>query len=215
MENELAVLLTAVLLSLTALSLLVLHDWRLSLIALSLQYTGMFLLLSTQWPLSMAATKIIAGWISAAVLGLAVTTNPELRQQLGSSSQPAVQVDDAKAKPGSARNLGIAFKLFAASLVLMATATQVFSAGMWRALFSPAYLWGGAVLIVVGALKLGFTNHPFHIFLALLSSLAGFEILYGALDKTVLSAGLFSAVNLAIAIAGAYLLTAASMETEG
>jgi len=44
--------------------------------------------------------------------------------------------------------------------------------------------------------------------------LSGFEILYGALDKTVISAGLLSTVTLAIALNGAYLLNGPSMEPD-
>ncbi len=214
MENETAVLLAAILLSITALSMLAINDWRLSLILLSLQYTGMFLLLSTQWPASMAVIKIIAGWISAAVLGIAVSAVPEVPQKPNPMREYYNEAVGEEQKVGSKQKLGVGFKLFAAGLILLTLASRIFTTEPIFAGVSPTYIWGGAVLIGLGVLKLGFTSLTFHVILALLTTLAGFEILYGALDKTVFSAGLLSTITMIIALSGAYLLTAPSMETE-
>ena len=46
--------------------------------------------------------------------------------------------------------------------------------------------------------------------LGLLTTLAGFEVIYAALEASVLLAGLLGIVNLGLALAGAYLLTASS-----
>ena len=46
------------------------RDWRWSIILLALQYLGMFVLTLQHWPLSMASVKVVAGWMSAAILGM-------------------------------------------------------------------------------------------------------------------------------------------------
>ena len=51
------------------------------------------------------------------------------------------------------------------------------------------------------------TNDPLRMVIGLLTFLAGFEVLYAALEVSVLVAGLLAAINLGLAMAGAYLLT--------
>lgn len=214
MENEAALLLAAILLTITALSMLVINDWRLSLILLSLQYTGMFLLLSTQWAGSMAAVKIIAGWMAAAVLGLAVSADPAGHKALYAYTNSFSDAQSGGPAKNTRPSLGVVFRFFAAGLFLLTLASSLLSPIPILAGIEPTYLWGGFVLLGLGILKLSLTSHPFHIILSLLTMLSGFEILYGALDKTVISAGLLSTVTLAIALNGAYLLNGPSMEPD-
>jgi hypothetical protein len=48
--------------------------------------------------------------------------------------------------------------------------------------------------------------------LGLLTVLSGFEILYAAVESSILITGLLAAVTLGLAVVGAYLLTAPTME---
>ena len=52
-----------ILVALTSLVLLLSTDWRISLLALTLQYAGVFFLVLQDWSFEMAATKLVAGWI--------------------------------------------------------------------------------------------------------------------------------------------------------
>src|SRR5512134_30712 len=54
----------------TATALLLIHDWRWSIILLAIQYLAMFILTLQHWPLGMASVKVVAGWMSAAILGM-------------------------------------------------------------------------------------------------------------------------------------------------
>src|SRR5512138_650691 len=54
----------------TATGLLITRDWRWSIIVLALQYLGMLVLTLQHWPLGMASVKVVAGWMSAAILGM-------------------------------------------------------------------------------------------------------------------------------------------------
>ena len=56
---------------LTATGLLFSQDWRWTLGLLAVQYFCVFWMVQTHWPLSMAAVKIVTGWMACAILGIA------------------------------------------------------------------------------------------------------------------------------------------------
>jgi len=64
----------------------------------------------------------------------------------------------------------------------------------------------------LGLLHLGLTSSALRVTLGLLTVLAGFEILYAAVETSVLVAGLLAAVSLGLALAGAYLLVVPSLK---
>jgi hypothetical protein len=212
-QNEMIIPLASILLTITALILLLVHEWRISLIVLALQYISVFTLVLAYWPMAMAATKLIAGWISAAVIGMAISSNSDIQTQLNAASSQK-DVDGVGMHSNNSSALGLAFRILTAGLVALTAASQLDLITTWFSEMTPLYAWAGVVLIGFGLVKLGFTFQPFHILLALLTSLSGFEILYAAMESSVISAGLFAAVNLALALVGAYLLTAPIMEEE-
>lgn len=212
-HSELIIPIASVIISITALTLLLVQDWRISLIVLALQYLCVFVLILPIWPLPMAAAKLISGWIVAAVLGMAFLANPDLRSQLRAGDRqlnPATEKAQFQATDG----LGFAFRVLTAGLVALTIASQLELVASWLPKITPVYAWASLLLIGFGMTKLGFTVQPFHILLALLTVLSGFEILYAVLEPSAISAGLFAAVTLAISLIGAYLLTAPYMEEE-
>ncbi len=74
---------------------------------------------------------------------------------------------------------------------------------------------GGLLLAGMGLLHLGITAEILRITLGLLTVMAGFELLYATVETSILLAGLLSIVNLGLALAGAYLMTAASVGGDG
>jgi hypothetical protein len=83
---------------------------------------------------------------------------------------------------------------------------------LWLPEISVEQAYGSMILIALGLLHLGLTNHPFRVVLGLLTVLSGFEILYAALESSILIAGLLALVTLGLAIICAYLLTAQTLE---
>ena len=67
-----------ILIVISSITLVVVRDWRISLGALGFQYVGMFILIVQSWPLELAAVKLVTGWISAAVLGMALMGSPSV-----------------------------------------------------------------------------------------------------------------------------------------
>jgi hypothetical protein len=179
----------------TSIMLLLGRDWRWLIVALSLQYAGVFLLVMLSWPLEMAVVKVLAGWMAGAVLGVGVAIVPVSWKE-EESSWPS----------------GRWFKLLAAGLVTLVVVSSAPTIASWLPGVGSEIVLGCLILIGNGLLNLGLTNHPFRVTIGLLTLLAGFEILYAALEVSALVAGLLAGVNLSLALVGAFLILVPSME---
>ncbi len=183
-----------VLLILTSVGLLVSREWRWSIALLAGQYFAAFWLVSLHWPLTMAAAKLVTGWMAATALGM---TQINLKQyQSGETSWPQ----------------GRAFRLFSAGLVLLAVFAVSRSMTGWLPGASLPVVSGSLILISLGLLHLGMTANPLRVTLGLLTVLLGFETLYAAVENSIMVAGLLSAVTLGLALAGSYLVALTSTE---
>jgi hypothetical protein len=177
-------ILPVVLVGLTSLLLLLYPNWRWTLLAMGVQYLAVAWLVSLSWPVGLAAIKLVVGWMAGAVL---------------STTQAGSQV---KAEPLSGR----LFRLIAAGMVIIVIFTLPDTLRSWFQV-DQAVLLGALVLAGVGLLQTSMTHDPLRIIIGLLTFLAGFEVLYAALEVSVLVAGLLAVVNLGLAMAGAYLLS--------
>lgn len=175
-----------VLIMASSLVLLISQNWRWSIIALSVQYLGVFWMISWEWSLGLAAVKLVTGWMAGAVLGV---------------SQPGTALREV----GIAHLPGRGFKFVTASLIwilafaIAPTLKDLFPAGA-------NYLMGAVILLGMGLLQLGMSLRPLRVILGLFTVLSGFELLYAAVENSVLVAGLISGVNLSLALVGAFLL---------
>jgi hypothetical protein len=102
---------------------------------------------------------------------------------------------------------GRLFRAFAAGLVLITVTSAAPSLAVWLPDARPGVVWGGLVLIGMGLLHLGISVHPLRVTLGLLTTLAGFEILYISIENSILVAGLLAIVTLGLALVGSYLLS--------
>src|SRR5436190_4261144 len=94
--------LAAILVTVTSIGLLLARDWRWLIIYLATQYFGMFVLTLQHWPLGMASVKVVAGWMSAAILGMT------------RSGLPSQEFDETGIWPR-----GRLFRLFAAGVIVL------------------------------------------------------------------------------------------------
>ena len=161
------------------------RDWRWSLGLLAVQYLTVFWMVQAHWPITLAATKIVTGWMACAILGIA---------QL-----------NAKEESENAWLQGRLFHIFAAGMVLASTFALALRVDSWLGLSLPV-AWGGLLLIGLGLLHLGITSDSFHVIIGLLTILAGFEILYAAVESSALVTALLAVINLGLALAGAYFM---------
>ena len=186
----------AILILFTSLALLTFQDERASLGILGLQYIGVFILVDASWPLEMAVAKMIAGWMSGAILGMAMTST----SSVWDNSEKSIK-------------LGPLFRILAAIIVVLTISSLVLHSQLWLSKIDIELRWGSFILIGLGILQLSLTSHPFRIIIALLTALSGFEILYAAIETSTLVTGLLAGVNLGLALVGAYLLISPTMET--
>jgi hypothetical protein len=178
-----------ILLGVTALTLFLSQDWRVSVAALAVQYAGVAVLVGMSWPVALAVVKVVVGWMAAAALGLT-----QIGQPFGM---------EERSWPG-----GRIFRSVAASLVLLVILTISPGVSAWFPGVRNVQVIGGLILIGMGLLHLGMTARPLRVILGLLTVLSGFEIFYAVVETSVLVAGLLVVVTLGLALVGAYLLTA-------
>jgi len=180
-----------VIVAVTATGLLLTRDWRWSIILLAIQYLGVFVLTLQHWPLGMASVKVVAGWMSAAILGMTRSgiTNEEF--------------DEEYTWPR-----GWLFRVFAACIVLLIVVVVTPSVDTIMADAGFPVTSGSLLLIGLGLLHLGITANVLRVTIGLMTVLSGFEILYSAVEGSVLVAALLAVINLGLALVGAYLLVA-------
>jgi len=107
---------------------------------------------------------------------------------------------------------GRLFNVFAAAMVLVVSFSLSVSMANWLGL-SLLVAWGGLLLICLGLLHLGITSDSFRVVIGLLTVMAGFEVLYSAVESSALVSALLVVVNLGLALAGAYFLNIAQEKT--
>jgi hypothetical protein len=176
----------------TSIGLLLHKNWRWGIGFLATQYISIFWLVQSHWPISMAAVKLVTGWMVCAVLGLALLNN-DLAETQGSGPQ------------------GRFFRLLTAGIIMAATYALSLRASIWLGLSLPI-AWGSLLLIGMGSLQLGISSQPFRVIVGLLTVLAGFEILYASVESSVLVAALLSVINLGLSLTGAFFLNMSTME---
>jgi hypothetical protein len=183
MINWIALLIALV----TSISLLLQRDWRWGIGLMAAQYLSVFWLVQTHWLISMAAIKLVTGWMVCTILGIAQHNTVPIRP--AESSWPQ----------------GRLFRLFFAGIILVTCSVLSWRVSSWLDL-NVLLIWGSLLLIGMGLLQLGISTQPFRVVIGLLTILAGFEILYAAVESSTLVAALLASVNLGLALAGAYFL---------
>lgn len=179
------------LLGATSVGILLARDWRWLIILLSVQYVGVFILTLQHWTLGMATVKVIAGWMGAAILAM---TRSNADEEESTDRLPQ----------------GRSFRLVAAGVVGLIAASGAPRVDVLMADAGLAVSAGSLLLIGMGALHLSVTDQPLRVTVGLMTVLAGFEILYSAVETSVLVAALLAVVNLGLTLAGSYLMIASS-----
>jgi hypothetical protein len=173
------------------------RDWRWDLGLLAIQYLGVAILVAQHWPLGMAAAKLVTGWMATAALGMTFTALPPHEESV------------ERVWPQ-----GLGFRLFMVGMILVLTisVTPRLERSM-PGIGAPA-LAGAILLTGIGLLHLGTSSQISRVIFGLLTVLAGFEILYAAIEGSILVAALLSVVNLGLGLVGAYLLNGSVVSGE-
>jgi len=199
-----------ILVVITSSTLIIVTDWRIRIALLAVQYFGVFFLVSLSWPISMAVTKLMAGWIAGAVLGMALISNPSAAVPKP-RKRPSLAFQSSKLFQNLRIRSENVFYLTATIFVGIFALSFAPTIRTWIPGIQDAQLWTGLLLIGMGILQLGFRTDPLSSVLGLLTFLSGFEILYAAIEQSTLVAGLLAVINLSLALVGAYLILAPQM----
>jgi hypothetical protein len=182
------------LIGLTSITLVISQNWRLSMIALAIQYLAVFWLVAFIWSINMAMAKLVTGWMVIAIIA---------------ASQPTKDYRDRRFVGLS----GILIKLL--STVMVGLLVFSMAPGLSKVIpTGMALIWGGLILVGMGLIQLGFSTQISRLFLGLFTLLSGFEILYAAVEHSVLVEGLLVIINLALALICSYLLAVPTLEAE-
>jgi hypothetical protein len=143
----------------------------------------------------MAAAKLVTGWMATAALGITLTALP-IHEQPNEGFWPQ----------------GRAFRLFMVGMIVILTLAITPRLQQVLAGIGAPVVAGAIILTGIGLLQLGTSSQILRVIFALLTVLAGFEILYAAVEGSILVAALLVAVNLGLGLVGAYLLNASMPE---
>lgn len=176
---------------LMALINLVRRQWLVNMGALALQYGMVFLLLITFRNPSLGIIKLLVGLMVTLVLYLTLVSLGTL--------QPLQYI--FRFSLGEIfRGLAGIFMIIAVTLFTPGLRTEVFP------LTSLPVLTASLGLVILGLLQLGMITEPLYVIIGLLTFLSGFELLYGSMEFFTVLEALFAAVNLGLALVGAYII---------
>src|SRR5574340_1462949 len=119
----------------TSISLIWTDRWRSNVAALAVQYLVVFWFVAQSWPIGLAAIKLIAGWVAAAVLG---DSTSGLSQSSESNHEFSARI----------------FRLLAAVFIIILAISAAPGASEWLPAQTPAII-SSLVLIGMGLLQLG------------------------------------------------------------
>jgi hypothetical protein len=178
----------------TSTTMLINRDWRVSLGALAVQYAAAFWLVTRHLPFVMGSAKLITGWMVVAALGMTRLGLPTAEEE----------------KEDAFLLRGQWFRVILVCIVALVAAGSTPRIEASIPGLGLQVIAGSLLLIGAGIVHLGVTSDTLRVILGLLTMLTGFEILYAAVESSILVAGLLAVTNLGLGIVGSYLLIAGS-----
>jgi hypothetical protein len=196
----------------TAGILVVVRDWRLNVVALTVQYFFVVLLLTRQIQLEVAAVKGLIGWLICMVFYLT-------ERRADALERPAEDEEPAPVRHWQRWMMSAraSFHLLAVILIAVAAYTAALRIPLPETEVPPDITLACYLLAGLGILLIGISESPMQVGLGLLTFLSGFDLFYVALEPSLAVAGLLGGVSFLIALAAAYLRTvqAAGTAQEG
>ena len=201
---------------LTASTLVIFNDWRLSIAALAVQYVLAAALVAQIVVVQVAVVKALVGLL---VVGILAYTGREANFGRVRRPAPAPSALEAQAAAPASR-----FQ-FSTNFPFRVLAVVMFVVAAWYAANQPRFALPGLplgvniasyLLVALGLLDLGLTEEPMNAGMGLLTVLVGFEMLYAVFEQSLAVAALLAAVEFGVALAVSYwaLLSYAASEKE-
>lgn len=198
-----------------AVSLVVLlADWRVSLLALAGQYILVAMLLSSLIPLQIAAVRMIAGGLVALMFYItARRTQPRKRRQRQRNPQEDYYDEFDDGAPRGIFWTNLPFRVIGLALV---TLSVIVLSQQFVLLDAPLLFWAtGLWLAAGGMLIIAVTRDALKMGMGLLFFTSGFGILYLSIDSSLLIYALLVISDLVIALAISHIASVPSTSSEG
>lgn len=176
-------------------------DWRASLLALLGQYLLVGLILSRLVLPEVALIKVLVGALVCPMLYLAARQAGWGANQNPRSTSAVRDIFPA----------GLAFRVLAVTLI--ALLTIALSQSYPLPVIPPDVGLGSYWLMLVGLLILVLTEHPVKAGQGLLTGIVGFELLYTSIERSLAMVWMWAVVNLLLTLAIAYLVVARGIDT--
>jgi hypothetical protein len=188
---------------LTAVTIFLTSDWRLSLTALLVQYIIVGLALTRFIQAEVAIVKILAGVLAVFILYLTARRVQEEKDAQATPESGSRFLGMAVA--WGAGPLGLPFRLLAVVMVTLGLVRLFgnYSFPLVSADIAFVAFWMGSM----GLLGLIISGIPLRVAPAVLTILAGFDLVYAGLEPSLAVVGFWSALTLLAALAFAYLAT--------
>lgn len=174
-------------------AMLIGKDWRIQLGSLAMQYLAAFWLITRHQPFVVGSAKLVTGWMVVAALGMTRLSLPETEEE-----QPMFGPESRW------------FSMVLLGIIALVTAGATPRIEEVIPGLGLSVIAGGLLLISTGLIHLGLTSDTLRVIISLLTLIAGFEIIYAAVENSILVAGLLALTNLSLGLVGSYLLLAGS-----
>lgn len=177
-------------------------DWRLSLVALALQYLFVAILLSTLIPLQIAAVRMIAGGLVALMFYItARRTQPGRRHGGGAQGSTSGVLT-----PRAIFWTNLPFRFIGLALVVVSV---IAASDQFVLLNAPLLFWvTGLWLTMGGLLTIALTRDALKLGMGLLFFTSGFGIIYLSIDNSLVIYALLVIADLVIALAVSHIASA-------
>lgn len=184
-------------------------DWRVSLLALAIQYILVAILLSTLIPLQIAAVRMIAGGLVALMFYItARRTQPRRRRQRQPTPEDSVRDEFEDNAPRGIFWTNLPFRVIGLALVSLSV---IVLSQQFILLNAPLLFWAtGLWLAAGGMLIIAVTRDALKMGMGLLFFTSGFGILYLSIDNSLLIYALLVISDLVIALAISHIASVPS-----
>ncbi|MBI4675196.1 MAG: hypothetical protein HY741_26440 [Chloroflexi bacterium] len=173
----------------------VVADWRISLLALSSQYILVAILLSTLIPLQIAAVRMIAGGLVALMFYITARRMYPGRRRRRAQAEPQTRQEPSR----GIFWINLPFRLIGLALAALSV---IAASEQFVLLNAPLLFWvTGLWLATGGLLTIAMTRDALRLGMGLLFFTSGFGIIYLSIDNSLVIYALLVIADLVIALA--------------
>lgn len=192
-------IIAAVVAASTALVLQLSSNWRMNIGILAAQYVVTFYMIALEWPFIFALVVLTSGWISAAILGMALISQE--------GKAPAHNRTIASTKPLPS------FLIISISVIIILVMGSISPLiTIWIPNLEGYQSWSALLFLSMGLVRQVIKRSPVDVIITNLMILSGFEVLFSGLMLNPVVIALLVSITLFLALSGAFLIYDSQLE---